>query len=79
MNNPNEPVAKSKAAAAAKRGRSSALRIDSPSGSCEYPREQMIAEAAYFKAEQRGFTPGNEMLDWLEAEAEVEGRLRGYQ
>ena len=25
------------------------------------PREQMIAEAAYYRAEQRGFEPGSEM------------------
>jgi hypothetical protein len=31
----------------------------------------MIAEAAYFKAEKRGFAPGMEMLDWLEAEREI--------
>ena len=31
----------------------------------------MIAEAAYFKAERRGFSPGMEMLDWLEAEREM--------
>ncbi len=31
----------------------------------------MIAEAAYFKAEKRGFTPGMEMLDWLDAEREI--------
>lgn len=36
------------------------------------PREQMIAEAAYFRAERRGFAPGNEMSDWLQAEADVE-------
>ena len=39
-------------------------------------REQMIAEAAYFYAERRGFTPGNEMDDWLRAEADVEGTAR---
>lgn len=39
------------------------------------PREQMIAEAAYYRAEQRGFTPGNEMSDWLQAEADVERAL----
>lgn len=27
-----------------------------------------IAEAAYFRAEKRGFAPGNELDDWLEAE-----------
>ena len=27
-----------------------------------------IAELAYFKAEARGFEPGHELEDWLEAE-----------
>lgn len=36
------------------------------------PREQLISEAAYYKAEQRGFQPGNEMADWFDAEADVE-------
>ena len=31
----------------------------------------MIAEAAYFKAEKRGFMPGLEMDDWLDAEREL--------
>lgn len=30
-----------------------------------------IAEAAYYKAESRGFEPGREMQDWLEAESEL--------
>lgn len=51
--------------------------VGSDSGDC--PREQMIAEAAYFRAEQRGFAPGNEMSDWLQAEADVEGILRNSQ
>lgn len=38
-------------------------------------REQMIAEAAYYRAEQRGFAPGCEMSDWLLAEADVERSL----
>jgi hypothetical protein len=33
--------------------------------------EQKIAETAYFKAEKRGFAPGFEVEDWLEAEREV--------
>ncbi len=40
-------------------------------------REQMIAIAAYFRAEHRGFQPGNELEDWLESEAEIDSRLRG--
>lgn len=38
-------------------------------------REQMIAEAAYFRAEQRGFTPGGELDDWLEAELAIDRML----
>lgn len=41
--------------------------------------EPMIAEAAYFRAEKRGFEPGNEMLDWLEAEREVVRNIYGDQ
>ncbi|MDD2767895.1 MAG: DUF2934 domain-containing protein [Methylococcus sp.] len=31
----------------------------------------LIAERAYFKAEQRGFEEGRELDDWLQAEMEV--------
>lgn len=34
-------------------------------------RQRMIAEAAYYKAEQRAFAPGMETEDWLEAEREL--------
>jgi hypothetical protein len=40
-------------------------------------RHASIAEAAYFRAERRGFAPGHELEDWLAAEDEVEGRLIG--
>jgi sterol desaturase/sphingolipid hydroxylase (fatty acid hydroxylase superfamily) len=33
--------------------------------------DAMIAEAAYYKAEKRGFYPGNEIRDWLEAKREI--------
>lgn len=35
-------------------------------------REGMIAEAAYYRAEKRGFAGGNEMGDWLDAEVEID-------
>ncbi|HWO99705.1 MAG TPA: DUF2934 domain-containing protein [Methylococcus sp.] len=35
-------------------------------------RHQWIAEAAYYKACARGFEPGYEESDWLEAEQEYE-------
>lgn len=39
-------------------------------------RHKMIAKAAYFRAERRGFEPGHELEDWLGAEAELERSLR---
>ncbi len=38
-------------------------------------RHRLIAEAAYFRAEQRGFVPGQELEDWLAAEIEVDALL----
>ena len=37
---------------------------------------EMIAEAAYYRAQKRGFIPGLEAQDWLDAEAEVMERVR---
>ncbi len=39
-------------------------------------RQQRIAQAAYFIAERRGFAPGNEIEDWLQAEAEIEALMK---
>ena len=46
--------------------RSTAAWADSPQ------REAAIREAAYSLYAQRGYTPGHELDDWLEAEAELE-------
>lgn len=37
-------------------------------------RHAMIAEAAFFMAQARGFTPCQELDDWLAAEREIELR-----
>jgi len=42
-------------------------------------RHALIAEAAYLRAERRGFAPGQETDDWLEAEAEVDALLKVEQ
>ena len=42
-------------------------------------RHALIAEAAYLRAEHRGFVPGHETEDWLAAEAEVDALLKGGQ
>jgi hypothetical protein len=39
-------------------------------------RRQMIAEAAYFRAERRGFSGGDPVADWFEAEVEVDAELK---
>jgi hypothetical protein len=39
-------------------------------------RHRMIAEAAYYRAEKRGFAGGDPMQDWLEAEAQIENEIR---
>ncbi|MGH8397430.1 MAG: DUF2934 domain-containing protein [Gammaproteobacteria bacterium] len=34
-------------------------------------RYRMIAEAAYYRSERRGFIPGHELEDWLAGEMEI--------
>jgi hypothetical protein len=38
-------------------------------------RYRGVSEAAYFRAEHRGFLPGYELQDWLDAEAELDKPL----
>jgi DUF2934 family protein len=38
-------------------------------------RQQMIAVAAYFRAQGHNFEPGQEVEDWLAAEAEIDEKL----
>ena len=40
-------------------------------------RHALIERAAYLPAEGRGFSPGEELDDWLAAEAEVDRQLSG--
>ena len=40
------------------------------SSDADSARRKSIAERAYYKAQQRGFAPGNEDADWLDAEKE---------
>ncbi|MHB8354225.1 MAG: DUF2934 domain-containing protein [Burkholderiales bacterium] len=42
-------------------------------------REGMIAEAAYYLAERRGFEGGDPIANWLEAEAEIDAILDGRE
>jgi len=38
-------------------------------------RQRMIAEAAYYRAQQRGFQRGDPQQDWLAAEVEIDQML----
>jgi hypothetical protein len=41
-------------------------------------RRAMIAEAAYLRAQERGFASGYELEDWLTAEREVDALLSAH-
>jgi hypothetical protein len=73
------PVAEQRSANASAEVTSAQLeRREIPSFSID--REARIAEAAYWRAERRGFSAGQELDDWLAAEKEVDGdieRARG--
>ena len=51
--------------------------VTRPAGrpSAEEERHRMVAEAAYYRAEKRGFRGGDPDRDWVEAEAEIETLL----
>jgi hypothetical protein len=40
-------------------------------------RQRMIAEAAYYLAEKRGFAHGSHDADWAEAERQIDATLKG--
>lgn len=42
-------------------------------------RQQMISEAAYFKAEHRAFAGGDPLQDWLAAESEIDALLYSHR
>lgn len=42
-------------------------------------RNTRIAEYAYYKSEKRGFEPGHELEDWLEAERQFEQQTVLFQ
>lgn len=79
---PQMAAAPQPAADAAGRKPNSASRPDGLLGSSPSPvtaarRRTMIEEAAYYIAQQRGFTEGRAMDDWLLAEKQVDSTLSG--
>ena len=75
------PPAKSLKPAAKLRKTTASKRASSPSRSRnaqqvdDAARRAMIAQAAYFRAEKRGFDVSGELDDWLQAEREISHML----
>jgi hypothetical protein len=69
---PEPPVGKSAANTPGARGNIIRPLFLVPHRLTAAERHQRICELAYRRAEQRGFAPGNEIEDWLEAEREVD-------
>ncbi len=38
-------------------------------------RNDYVAVSVYYKAQARGFEPGDELADWLAAEAEIDNNI----
>jgi Protein of unknown function (DUF2934) len=72
--NPAEPAAD--AVRGPVRTRKSAAAVPARVQVTPEARHALIAQSAYLRAERRGFTPGQEVEDWLAAEAEVDTLLR---
>lgn len=45
--------------------------VEKPAAPSPAERQRWVATAAYHRAERRGFAPGYEVQDWLDAEAEI--------
>jgi CHASE3 domain sensor protein len=69
----SKPVAKSSIATESKLETSTGEKMLSITPEERY---RMIAEAAYFHAERRGFISGDTARDWLDAEAEIDRILQ---
>ncbi|HET9862352.1 MAG TPA: DUF2934 domain-containing protein [Steroidobacteraceae bacterium] len=71
--NPDSPAPKKRAPR--RRAAAPAVAANQPNFVDPQQRTALIARAAYFRAMNRGFTPGDELADWLAAEAEVDAEL----
>lgn len=69
---PAEKAAPRRSAAPLKGGEPTGSKVTKVS---QEARRAMIEQAAYLRAERRGFTAGGEVEDWLLAEAEVDALL----
>jgi len=59
------------------RSRKKTASADTSSNITAEERRRMITEAAYYLAEQRGFSGGSPEQDWIQAEREIDRVLQG--
>ncbi|HEV2443618.1 MAG TPA: DUF2934 domain-containing protein [Steroidobacteraceae bacterium] len=72
----SSPPAAEKAAPRRRAASETAAAAAAPITVSEEARRAMIEQAAYLRAERRGFAPGGEAEDWLAAEEEVDALLK---
>lgn len=74
---PAAKPAKAPAKPRAKRSESAASAVSNAIQLTPEERHRVVAEAAYFIAERRGFAGGSSIGDWLQAEADIDRMLAG--
>ncbi len=75
MARPKSPETAAPAKRAPRKRAAASAETDHPKFVDPTQRAALIARAAYFRAQNRGFVPGHELADWLAAEAEVDAEL----
>lgn len=77
MSREKSPVSQTPRKRAPRKARSTPAAVTPAFGQFVGPEQRaaLIAEAAFFRAEKRGFAPGHEVEDWLAAESEVDAKL----
>lgn len=74
---PGETPARPRATRQSASARKTAAVRSRPASVSAEARHAMIAMAAYYCAEHRGFAAGGELADWLAAEAEIDRQPGG--
>ena len=77
---PAKPAVKTQTAKKTATAKSAPAKVKAVKGNGAMPitpeqRYRMICDAAYYRAERRGFIGGNPAEDWTAAEAEIDGLL----
>ena len=75
---PAERPTTKKTAPRARRAAPHKPAADGVTGLTAQERHALVAQAAYFRAEARGFAAGGEFEDWVAAEAEVNAQMASF-